>query len=346
MRHRAASVLPGHERPGVAQPDLPQALSARWRSGHSAGQGHGAGSSCCSQGGEPCCCEASAPTAAASARMACGAPTPTMVIVCATPEQQGGRPKRALSSLESLGSEESAATLFSLDSAAVQGGQATRHSSEGAACGADWELAPSSKRWKGDTSAGAERHHLQRLAVLSPATLAGLQQRLGERALLSFVGGWMHAIAAQGRPAAAAAVLAPPCVPASRQLPWTAVDLMASAARLLGCTQASTLQLAAHCWRRVQVLCPSGGSGWEELRPEEAPTCCSGADVERGAVVTLVWLASKCEEPRSAVAKVAAATPLLPASLAPLGPRAVTSLELVLMQLLDWSPYAGWAAAA
>ncbi len=67
MRHRAASVLPGHERPGVAQPDLPQALSARWRSGHSAGQGHGAGSSCCSQGGEPCCCEAGGITGAAPA---------------------------------------------------------------------------------------------------------------------------------------------------------------------------------------------------------------------------------------------------------------------------------------
>ncbi len=126
----------------------------------------------------------------------------------------------------------------------------------------------------------------------------------------------------------------------------TSLEVMAATAQALACSQPRTLRLAQHCWRRACEVLRASGACWRDVAPPGAVSAhsgrsCGGEDVERAAAVVVVWVASKCEEPREHVAKASRAAALLPPPLAWLGGQAVLSLELTLMDLLAWELYLG-----
>jgi hypothetical protein len=103
--------------------------------------------------------------------------------------------------------------------------------------------------------------------------------------------------------------------------------LLAWAGQILGCQLQDAYHLAAHIFRRTAG------------RLDDMLLISLGASLPVDSVTMLVslWLATKLEGHRRQVAgcsKLAAALQLLP--------WAVTSIELHMMQLMDWQPYAGW----
>ncbi|WIA28332.1 hypothetical protein OEZ86_010882 [Tetradesmus obliquus] len=120
----------------------------------------------------------------------------------------------------------------------------------------------------------------------------------------------------QGIPAAACR----PEVGANRLLAW--------AGQILGCQLQDAYHLAVHIFKRTAG------------RLDDMLLISLGATLPVDSVTMLVslWLATKLEGHRRQVAgcsKLAGALALLP--------WAVTAIELHMMQLMDWQPYAGWA---
>lgn len=101
------------------------------------------------------------------------------------------------------------------------------------------------------------------------------------------------------------------------------------AGSVLGCTCAQAYLFAQHVWQRV------------DSHLDEMLFISLGAVAPRQvAMLVSLWIATKLEDNRKCVAgcsRLAAASRLMP--------WAVTSIELHLMQLLDWRPYAGWQSA-
>jgi hypothetical protein len=122
--------------------------------------------------------------------------------------------------------------------------------------------------------------------------------------------------------------LLPPAAGPRRAVAETGANrLLAWAGQVLGCQQQDAYHLAAHIFKRTAG------------RLDDMLLISLGATLPVDSVTMLVslWLATKLEGHRRQVAgcsKLAGALQLLP--------WAVTSVELHMMQLMDWQPYASW----
>lgn len=115
---------------------------------------------------------------------------------------------------------------------------------------------------------------------------------------------------------------APPMLSLLRTPGSTVQDLLQSSFKSLGFLEASTLQLALHCFAR---LCQS------PLLTLAQPSVM----VQYGVVV--VWMAAKLEEGRSGLAGGKKVADFIGATA-----QQVSAMEIEILQCLDWSPYRGF----
>lgn len=114
-----------------------------------------------------------------------------------------------------------------------------------------------------------------------------------------------------------------PCAGAPPQQQLRGEDCIAHAAKLLSLEQPQALRLAQHCWRRIE-----GRLQWGHPR---------AAAVATGCALACLRLGLKLEACRKEVPGAAEVGALVGLSAAQLG-----SVELSVLRLLDWSPYAGY----